>query len=272
MNDKQAVAAGQSRGDETFNKVDSFTLVGREIANTGGRGLMNDAGRIGDWCQTWTGTRFYPLDPRPEDVKLPDVLIGLGNMARYNGQTRRYSVAEHTILCSMLVEQLPVGTIVPEDLQKWCREELAYMALHHDDPEYLMADMTRPFKRAIGRDNDYFKLEEQIWKKAIAPRFKLPEVLPQSILNVDVAVLGLEKKVLCPRSDPWELPFPVPKGIMIRCLEPQEASLAWLRRHCELTGEAYWPLHDEFIALVIQDAENFYRCQREQMIDMRKAA
>jgi hypothetical protein len=273
MNDKDAVIAGQARGDETFSKpVDSFTLVGREpvddkswfgrppanenIALTGGKPISTDAGRIGDWSQTWTGTRFYPRDPRPEDVKIEDLIMGLGNMTRYNGQCKFFAVAEHTVIASHMAMDDEVLKVcgVPDELEKYTKEELAWMMLHHDDPEFLMADMTRPFKRAIGRDNEYFRLEDEIYRKAIAPRFGLPEKLPQTVMNIDVAVLALEKKVLHPRSDPWHLPFQVPaRRYKIHCWLPPHSQFIWLRRYCELGGYAEQPLRNRILELMAED-------------------
>jgi len=28
----------------------------------------SETGRVGDWIQTYSGSKFYPLDPRPEEV------------------------------------------------------------------------------------------------------------------------------------------------------------------------------------------------------------
>lgn len=240
-------------------KHDAFTLVGRDIAVTGGRGVVNDPGRIGDWSQTWTGTRFYPLDPRPDDVKLPDLVIGLGNMARYNGQTRFYSVGEHTVIVSkMLMDDEILKIIgVPEELEQYPKEELSYIGLHHDDPEFLMADVTRPFKRAMGRDNSYFVIEDNIWRKAIAPRFGLPAKIPQTVLNADVMLLGLEKKVLCPRSDLWQLPFPIPAGYKINCFQPPYTFWMWIKRYAELSGASEIALKKEVERMMLEDRAAF---------------
>ena len=34
--------------------------------------------RIGDWMQTYTGRRFWPLDPRPEEMHIRDIAMALG--------------------------------------------------------------------------------------------------------------------------------------------------------------------------------------------------
>jgi hypothetical protein len=58
-----------------------------------------DPSRRGDWMQTFTGRRFWPLDPRGEDVLIEDIAHALSLLTRYGGHcTRFYSVAEHSVL------------------------------------------------------------------------------------------------------------------------------------------------------------------------------
>jgi hypothetical protein len=53
---------------------------------------------------TATGRRYYPADPRAEDVCLEDVAHHLAKLCRYNGAVQRfYSVAEHSVLVSRAV-------------------------------------------------------------------------------------------------------------------------------------------------------------------------
>ena len=40
----------------------------------------------GDWMRTRSGGRFYPADPRPEEVKILDIASGLAKECRYGGQ------------------------------------------------------------------------------------------------------------------------------------------------------------------------------------------
>jgi hypothetical protein len=176
-------------------------------------------------------------------------------MARYNGQCRFYSVAEHTVLVSkMLMDDALLSILNTHDeLEQFSKEELAWIGLHHDGPEYLMADMTRPFKRAIGRDNAYFKLEEEIWQKAIAPAFNLPAKLPQLVLNADVMLLGLEKRVLHPRAPAWDLPFPEPTGIKLNAFLAPYSHRVFMKRYCQLTGYSETALTKEMERLWAED-------------------
>ena len=58
--------------------------------------VVVDAPRIGDWMQTYSGKRYYPVDPRIEDVDINDIAHALSHLCRYGGHCSRfYSVAEH---------------------------------------------------------------------------------------------------------------------------------------------------------------------------------
>lgn len=93
--------------------------------------------RIGDWMITFSGRRFWPLDPRAEDVDFRDIGHALANLCRYNGHVRRfYSVAEHCTLLAAYFERTG-------------RVELARQALLHDADEAYVGDMIRPLKRDI---------------------------------------------------------------------------------------------------------------------------
>lgn len=201
-----------------MSAADGFGVEALDLQ--GGRGAIVDPGRVGDWMQTWTGRRFYPLDPKPEDVDVLDVAFALGNMARYNGQCKFYSVAEHSVLVSYLVPP-----------------RVALQGLMHDATEAYISDVIRPVKRALGADCSYFKIENAIWELAIAPKFKLPVVHDPSVKIADTQILGLEKQYLHPRSTPWILPFPVPNHLVIEALIPDVAQEIFLSRFCELTGD-----------------------------------
>lgn len=187
--------------------------------------------RRGDWMQTWTGGRFYPLDPRKSEVEIVDIAFALGNIARYNGHCRFYSVAEHSV---------HVSRIVPP--------EHALQGLLHDAHEAYMGDITRPMKNCLMRLDADFGLDtiERRVMIAIASAFGTSPDLHMWVKNADLAMLALEKMRLWPRSDSWNLPHGAPRGPLIECLPPQGATLAFLRRYCELTGYEF-PVFEEMV-------------------------
>jgi uncharacterized protein len=205
-----------------------------------GRGVAMNEGRVGDWMQTWTGVRFYPADPRPEDVDILDIAFALGNIARYGGHCRFYSVAEHSVLVSHMVPK---------------KDALA--GLLHDATEAYIADVIRPVKRCIGRDNTYFSLEKAIWEKAICPKFEISPELSDEVLIADAyRIIALEKQALHPRSQEWDLKgYEAPKDFSIQCFPPYKATRLFLNRYCALSGTPFAPLSSRFLDLFLQDSD-----------------
>jgi hypothetical protein len=190
--------------------------------------------------QTYTGRRFYPCDPRPEDVDIIDIALALGNMSRYLGHCRFYSVAEHSVM---------VSHVVPSGFE--------LEGLLHDAEEAYVHDFIRPWKRALAPDNDYFKLASHI-NLVVRRAFGLPDFESRQVKEADVAVLGCEKAVLHPRSDPWHLPYPDP-GLKIRGLLPPASSKYFLIRYAELTGERVERLIAQVDDIIRTDDINLYK-------------
>lgn len=91
------------------------------------------ADRKGDWIQTYSGRRFWPLDPRPGEVDILDISHALANTCRFTGHCKQfYSVAQHSVLASRIVNP-----------------EAALAALLHDAAEAYMGDIARPWKRFL---------------------------------------------------------------------------------------------------------------------------
>lgn len=94
---------------------------------------------------TYTGKVFDYNNPTTSPVCLEDIAHALGMLCRFNGHIRRfYSVAQHSVLVSRLVE--PRHTL---------------QALFHDAAEAYVGDMVAPLKRC-GKMEDYAFLEELI--------------------------------------------------------------------------------------------------------------
>lgn len=136
------------------------------------------------WIQTYTGKRFYPLNPMAEDVDILDIAHALSNMCRFNGHTRQfYSVAQHSVL---------VACIVPEPL--------ALAALLHDAAEAYFADIVRPVKPHLFGLGE---IEQRI-HAAIAERFGIPAAMDARIKVADMELLATERRdLLLPTDDEW---------------------------------------------------------------------
>ena len=181
--------------------------------------------RRGDWQQTFSGVQFWPLDPRPEDVRIEDVAHHLSNLCRWcGGCCSFYSVAEHSVRASRIVP--------PED---------ALWALLHDAAEAYVVDVPRPLKRHLA---GYAEIEAGIMG-AVCERFGLPSEMPESVRRADAAMLVTElRDLMGPPPAPWtsaqgERAEPLPERIVTWA--PRRAKSEFLSRFDDITKVARQP-------------------------------
>lgn len=171
----------------------------------------------GDWMQTHMGRRFYPLDPRANEIDPQDIAHALSLLCRYGGHVSRfYSVAEHCVLMSQAV--------APEH---------ALAALLHDATEAYVCDVPRPLKLVLP---GYREIEDRVWA-AVAQRFGLALELPEEVKIADTRILLTERNALMPRAERWvqDDDF-TPLPVTIIGLSPDDAEERYLQRLEEL-----WP-------------------------------
>jgi hypothetical protein len=133
-------------------------------------------GRVGDWIQTYSGGRFWPLDPRAEEVEIIDIAHALSQICRYNGHCRMfYSVAQHSMLVAAA-----------------CSAENRLWGLMHDAAEAYLADVVRPVKHCL---EGWEAIEERVLR-AIAERFGLAWPVPAEVKEIDTRILINEKRDL----------------------------------------------------------------------------
>lgn len=137
----------------------------------------------GDWMQTHSGRRYYPLDPRSDEIEPSDIAHALSLLCRYGGHIDRfYSVAEHCVLMSQAV--------APEN---------ALVALLHDATEAYVGDVVRPLKRQLP---GYKVIEDRVWY-TIAVRFGLDVMVPAEVKEADNRILITERLALMPKAERW---------------------------------------------------------------------
>lgn len=150
---------------------------------------------LGPWAQVYSGAKYYPLNPRAEDILLDDIIHHLSRIGRYNGGTaskRPYTVAQHSVY-------------VMEDVRhRGGTSEECFCGLMHDATEAYMGDLIRPLKRLIP---DFERLEEKLFS-AIAEKFGMAPEIPEIVRRADNAVLMAEKRRLVPNADPWSIEEP----------------------------------------------------------------
>lgn len=177
---------------------------------------MNEQ-RIGDWILTYTGKKFWPLDPRVAEICIEDIAHALANTCRFGGHCKAfYSVAQHSLLVSRFCTEAPL------------------QGLMHDAAEAYIGDMVRPLKQDMP---DFRRVEESIWR-AICGKFDLEPRLHAEVKEMDNVALVTERRdLLSAAADRWALEEHYkPVFGSIHPMIPYAAELAFLVRFKELTN------------------------------------
>lgn len=174
------------------------------------------------WVPTYSGKRFYPLEPRIAAIRIEDIAHALSLTCRYAGQVKfHYSVGHHSLLVSKMVPH-----------------EIALEALMHDASEAYLSDISRDVKMLMP---EYKEWENRL-EAAIAMRFGLHYPWHPSIKEADTAILAREGAWLFPKdSDMWKAWGVTSKAghQEIYPLEPRTVELGFLRRFDELYSERH---------------------------------
>lgn len=149
------------------------------------------------WILTYTGRKFWPLEPKAADVCIEDIAHALSNICRFNGMAKNfYSVAQHSWLVSYLVH-----------------EDTALSGLVHDAAEAYIGAMVAPTKQLtymldVMQSRRYGpkfilvnEVEERI-QKVIAQALDLPWP-PPSYKEADYTALMIERNCLMPDHPDW---------------------------------------------------------------------
>lgn len=182
--------------------------------------------RNGDWFTTFSGVQFWPLDPRPEEVRIVDIAHALSRICRYGGHCLDwYSVAQHSIMVSELVPP-----------------ELALHGLLHDAEEAYTGDLVRPLKLGLRGKTDAWDAMADRVTAAIWSRFGLRELSSDelgAIKNADNVALSTERRDLIRATGrEWTLSKSHPPfQRRIVPLEREAAKSAFMLRYLELSGD-----------------------------------
>lgn len=169
--------------------------------------------RKGNYIKTWSGKKFWPLDPKVVDVDINDIAHALSHLCRYGGHVYKfYSVAEHSVIMAEALQKEGYNN----NTVKW--------ALLHDGTEAYCADVPRPIKSHL---LNYAEIENGI-SKVIADKFDLSPTMPEIVTEYDDRIIINEMNVLMnnvyfPNKDGKELP-----SIQIQNWNPTEAKNSFL--------------------------------------------
>lgn len=129
------------------------------------------------YIATFTGKKFFLLEPRLEDIDILDIAHALSLQCRWTGHCKfHYSVAQHSYYCSFLGP-----------------DKEAFDRLMHDSSEAYISDLSRPLKHYTEAGVAYRK-QEHVIQKVISERYGFSLVEPPSVKVADNLMLYAEKK------------------------------------------------------------------------------
>jgi hypothetical protein len=190
------------------------------------------------FIRTFTGKKFWPLDPTPEEVDIEDIAHALSLVCRFTGHTYCfYSVADHSLRVSKLAEQLTMAEHGALSLRVKAAREMALWGLLHDASEAYLCDVPSPLKRAPGLGQLYKGFERNLME-VIKERFDLSPHEPAVVKHADCILLNTEMRDLMdvPPADleQWQCGSEqLPETIYP--LDPQHAQVEFIRRFHYLT-------------------------------------
>jgi hypothetical protein len=139
--------------------------------------------------ETLNGHFVDPLAMDVLDLRIGDIAHSLSQQCRFNGYTsRHYSVAEHSVIVSMIVERAAIAAGMDTATVK----TLALQGLMHDATEAYLCDIPRPIKRHL---TNYEEIEADLWQ-VICGKFNLPMEMHPLTLEADMRICTTEKLTL----------------------------------------------------------------------------
>lgn len=178
------------------------------------------------------GEEFDFDNPLAGEITLHTVAHSLARIQRFGGhhQALNYSVAEHAIIVSYVVEHL------------YNDRSHALAALHHDDAEFATGDLMTPFKNWLKEQGAPIKELEREINLLVAQTFDIPvdDLKAGVIKDADVLVYAAEIDRLKPAGH-GAMPEVDPELLeqvkdLIEGLDPKSAEQVYAFRHQELTG------------------------------------
>lgn len=169
------------------------------------------------YIETANGKKFYIDNP---EFDIAVITHALAHQCRFTGHTKQfYSVAEHSLLVSRIVEDLGLGD--------------PFEGLMHDAAEAYLSDIAAPWKALLP---DYKKLEARI-EVPLREWAGLPAVLSEGVKRADWLALFIEARHLIPsRAIEWIAPDGIKEQAAdllyeIRCFQPHFAKMQFRHRY-----------------------------------------
>lgn len=134
---------------------------------------------VSAWILTYTGRKFFPLSPNPDDIDIRDIAHALSLVCRFTGHVKQfYCVAQHCVLASHIVPR-----------------EHAFATLLHDASEAYICDLARPVKSQPVMEP--YRLAERRLEDAIDVKFGIDSHTSE-VKEADLRMLFTERRDLLP--------------------------------------------------------------------------
>jgi uncharacterized protein len=188
-------------------------ITGHSCESMPREAVIGETLQRGEWIQTHSRKKFFPLTPRPEDVCIEDIAHALSNLCRFTGHTREfYSVAQHSVLVSEV-----------------CPFEHALHGLLHDGSEAYISDLARPVKYS-DLMTPYRNAEKHL-QRIVYEAFYLDPEEPASVKRADDRLVVTERRDLLGEPiEPWiTTAAPLPDRII--AWSPKTAKRIFLDRY-----------------------------------------
>lgn len=189
-----------------------------------------------DYIRTYSGVKFWPLEPSAKDIKPKDIAHSLAQKVRWQGHCSRfYSVGQHSLRVARAARIYATLMELPEE-----ECDLIYMyGLLHDANEAYLPDIPTPLKPLI---KGWKKIERHL-DSVIIKSFKLAQMSTEHrriVKMADKALLQMEADELFERNikdhhPHWPLPerLEIPEEILVSVhvsLFPPESTEGQLNR------------------------------------------
>jgi len=161
-----------------------------------------------------SGKKVYFLHPKPDQIDINDLALGVSGMGRFYNQLHKwYSVAEHLVRCSWVSDD----------------PKIQFCCLMHDAHEAIVGDVQSFLKRLIPQ---YIAIEHGV-ERAVARKYGFPYPHPPIVKEIDLILLATEKRDLKRHSD-WRDSLYPPLKDKIVPWKREKARRMFLKRFHEL--------------------------------------
>lgn len=166
---------------------------------------------------THKGVHFDFENPTEHPFDIEEIAHALSHICRFTGHVNRfYSVAQHSVLCSLMA---------PKSLE--------LTTLMHDASEAYLGDVSTHLKRMLP---EYQVIEEKV-EEALAKNFGTFFPLPPEVKGIDARMFMTELRDLMPTEKQINVPKAVAyPGFKIISWGPEEAKQRFLDRFNKLKG------------------------------------